>query len=188
MPDFVNTVDLIGDEALIDSIIERNITEFMDNRLTRLSSYAFDGCKKLTLVDCPEVTDAATASMRNCNALTSVNFPSLVTIGNYALMSCGLTTVDFPKLTSMGNYVFIWTGSKLKAVILRSPTMCSLGGVDSFTSTGISSGVGYIYVPRDLLDTYKAATNWSTYAAQFRALEDYTVDGTTTGELDTTKI
>ena len=34
----------------------------------------------------------------------------------------------------------------------------------------------------------QAATNWSTYAAQFRALEDYTVDGTTTGELDETKI
>lgn len=39
-----------------------------------------------------------------------------------------------------------------------------------------------------LVDTYKADTNWSTYAAQFRALEDYTVDGTITGELDESKI
>lgn len=39
-----------------------------------------------------------------------------------------------------------------------------------------------------LVDSYKAATNWSTYATQFRALEDYTVDGTITGELDSTKI
>jgi hypothetical protein len=31
-------------------------------------------------------------------------------------------------------------------------------------------------------------TNWTTFSAQFRALEDYTVDGTTTGELDESKI
>ena len=39
-----------------------------------------------------------------------------------------------------------------------------------------------------LVDSYKAATNWSTYADQIRALEDYTVDGTTTGALDETKV
>jgi hypothetical protein len=54
--------------------------------------------------------------------------------------------------------------------------------------TRIEKGTGYIYVPADLVDSYKAATNWSTFAAQFRALEDYTVDGTITGELDITKI
>ena len=46
----------------------------------------------------------------------------------------------------------------------------------------------YIYVPRDMVDTLKSATNWSTYSDQIRALEDYTVDGTTTGDLDETKI
>ena len=46
----------------------------------------------------------------------------------------------------------------------------------------------YIYVPRDMVDTLKSATNWSTYSDQIRALEDYTVDGTTTGYLDETKI
>lgn len=30
-----------------------------------------------------------------------------------------------------------------------------------------------IYVPRDLLDGYKAATNWSQIASQFAAIEDY---------------
>lgn len=47
---------------------------------------------------------------------------------------------------------------------------------------------GYIYVPRSKVDTLKSATNWSSFASQIRALEDYTVDGTTTGELDETKI
>ena len=46
----------------------------------------------------------------------------------------------------------------------------------------------YIYVPREMYSTIVSATNWSTYASQIRALEDYTVDGTTTGDLDETKI
>lgn len=32
---------------------------------------------------------------------------------------------------------------------------------------------GYIYVPRDLIETYKVSTNWVTYANQLRAIEDY---------------
>jgi hypothetical protein len=45
---------------------------------------------------------------------------------------------------------------------------------------------GYIYVPRAMIETLSSATNWS--ALQFRAIEDYTVDGTTTGELDLAKM
>jgi hypothetical protein len=46
----------------------------------------------------------------------------------------------------------------------------------------------FIYVPRSMCDTLKSATNWSTYASQIRALEDYTIDGTVDGELDESKI
>ena len=40
-------------------------------------------------------------------------------------------------------------------------------------STPLAKGTGYIYVPRALLNDYKTAENWSTYAAQIRAIEDY---------------
>ena len=63
-----------------------------------------------------------------------------------------------------------------------------LSNTSAFNSTPITFGTGYIYAPRALVDSYKAATNWSTYADQICALEDYTVDGTTTGALDETKI
>jgi hypothetical protein len=66
--------------------------------------------------------------------------------------------------------------------------MCPLWNKNSFDSSSIAKGTGYVYVPRSLVDSYKSATNWSTYANQFRALEDYTVDGTITGELDESKI
>ena len=102
-------------------------------------------------------------------------------IGKYALYYCkSLTTVDFPLVTSIDFNAF--SSTPLTALILRSETVCT-----AIASPGLTS-ICYIYVPRALVDTYKSATNWSRYAAQFRALEDYTVDGTTTGALDQTKI
>jgi hypothetical protein len=44
----------------------------------------------------------------------------------------------------------------------------------------------YIYVPSNLVSNY--SNQWKDTGAQFRALEDYTVDGTITGELDPAKI
>ena len=52
-------------------------------------------------------------------------------------------------------------------------TMAKLDNTNTFNSTPIASGTGYIYVPAALVDNYKAATNWSTYANQIRAIEDY---------------
>ena len=49
----------------------------------------------------------------------------------------------------------------------------TLKNISAFNSTPIKSGTGYIYVPMSLVDTYKSATNWSTFANQFRAIEDY---------------
>lgn len=62
-------------------------------------------------------------------------------------------------------------------------------GIYVLGGSGDSELHGYIYIPRALVgDIYKYAANWSVFAAQFRSLEDYTVDGTITGELDESKI
>ena len=123
MSEFINTVDLVGDEALSDSIIDRSITEISDNHITSIGGSAFRGCR-------------------------------------------GLTTL----------------------ILRNTEKVCTLLNTSALSSTKIASGTGYIYVPAALIDSYKAASNWSTFAAQFRALEDYTVDGTTTGALDEAKI
>lgn len=78
--------------------------------------------------------------------------------------------------------------SALTALIIRSSSVWTISNTNALSGTPIASGSGYIYVPATRVDTYKAATNWTTYASQFRALEDYTVDGTTSGALDPTKI
>ena len=126
---FVNTVDVIGDTALTNRIIDRSITEIADNLVTSIGENAFYGCSKLT----------------------TANFPVATIIGGAAFYGC----------------------SALTALILRSATMCKLNDTSAFSNTPIASGTGYIYVPRALVDSYKAAAKWSTYANQFRAIEDY---------------
>ena len=136
---FVNTIDVLGDEVVTDSIISRTITEFKDDRVNRVRSCAFAYCTALTLVDLPNIT----------------------TIGLQAFYGC----------------------TALRSLILRKTTLVTL---ESYNA--IATGQGYIYVPAALVDSYKTNGVWKTYASQFRALEDYTVDGTITGELDETKI
>ena len=175
-------------------------------KVTLIDSYAFNGCSKLTSVNFPNATSVGQLAFGSCKKLESVVFRSATSIASSSFQNCTILEIaDFPKATSIGASVFS-SCSSLKAVILRSETMCTLSNTNAFSgcyhilgtvnSTYNPNGDkdGYVYVPRALLsDTdetmdYRRATNWSTYSTQFRALEDYTVDGTITGALDPNKI
>lgn len=120
--------------------------------------------------------------------LTEFKDDQLNSIAENSFLNCAnLRIVDVPRVVSIEARAFHRCAT-LDTLILRNvDQVCKLKGA-GLTATLIASGTGYIYVPAALVEDYKAATNWSTYAAQFRALEDYTVDGTTTGELDLEKM
>ena len=154
-----------GGDDVLDALIDRSITEISSSSATSIGSYAFYSCSSLTTVDFPVATSIGTSAFQNCSSLTTANFPVATSIRTSAFQYC----------------------RSLKSLLLRNNKVCTLSNTNTFNSTPISSGTGYIYVPSELIEQYKVATNWSTYAAQFRALEDYTVDGTITGELDPAK-
>jgi hypothetical protein len=58
-------------------------------------------------------------------------------------------------------------------ILPKTGDICNLLNTNAFVNTPIAKSTGYIYVPRALVDSYKSATNWSTYANQIRAIEDY---------------
>jgi hypothetical protein len=160
---------------------------------TTIGNHAFNGCNNLTSVEFPATTTIGNWAFGICTNLTSVEFPAATTIGNYAFANCAnLQSVDFPAATTIGSDVF-WKSPKLSSLVLRSEDVASLAGkFGQATPSGmgdpVAEGACYIYVPRALIEDYKVAPNWSTYASKFRALEDYTVDGTITGALDESKI
>lgn len=215
MADFINTIDDLGDDAVVDGIIQGTITELKDDTLKTVGPYAFykctalesvtlenaelsvhdegwhsfHGCTELQSVDLPSATRLYHETFANCTKLSKVNVPLVTRIHLGTFVFCNaLESIDLPSLNELRDNAPFQNCPLLKAVILRSETVCIATVTNIFPNTPIASGTGYIYVPRALVDSYKAATNWSTYAAQFRALEDYTVDGTVTGDLDEPKI
>lgn len=226
MAEFINTVDVLGEEILTDSIISRRVTEYKDNSITKIGTLALCHCNELVTVDCPAVTVIEGKGLNICHKLKEINLPNLERIsGSYPFQECvSLTHVDLPKLATidiasygaflncgslrrvnlpsletLGPNTFVGNSGPapaisfldlprctlicagaiatptLETLILRSATVCRLDNVSALNNTKIKSGTGYIYVPAALVESYKTATNWSTYAAQFRAIEDYTI-------------
>lgn len=174
MSKFINTIDLLGDEAVTKALVEKTITEFNDDVITKVGMYAFCNCTALTSVTTPLAVSVESNAFENCTALTSLDFPLVTSIsGSYDFSGC----------------------RSLSALILRSSTLCTLSGTTSFSGTPFSSvGTGgTLLVPRSLTTEYPNATNWSVVISRnanirVLALEDYTVDGTITGEIDWDKL
>jgi hypothetical protein len=172
------------------SILNGSITEYCDDKIIRLRPYAFAYCQELTRISLPNTTTFRNAVFYNDIALIDVYVPSIETTQQQFVTGCAsLEYLDLYKASAFnGNFTFAQC-VKLKTILLRkTQSICTLGNVASFQGTPIESGTGYVYVPRDLIESYKTATNWVTFASQFRALEDYTVDGTIDGELDWDKV
>ena len=167
---------------------------------TSVGGSAFSKCENLISVNLPLVEDfygsSATSVFSYCKSLKHIKLPSVTRTNTELFAYCtSLKTVDLGVSCSSVYERLCEKCSSLTTFVLRNESkVAQLRSTNAFNNTPIANGIGYIYVPRALLsDTdstkdYRQATNWSTYAAQFRALEDYTVDGTIMGELDETKI
>jgi hypothetical protein len=159
-------------------------------KCTNISDSAFSGCYKL--VSCPfeEVVYLGRNAFYDCRLIENVKFKKLSqSVGDGAFSNCkALISADLGEARSLGARVFRSNPLFNTLILRKTDAICTLSHVNTFEGTAIQAGNGFIYVPRTLIDTYKSATNWSIYAAYFRALEDYTVDGTTTGDLDPSKI
>jgi hypothetical protein len=163
------------------------VTKFDLPNVTRFEEGGLMYNKALTKINAPKLTWIGESALRYCSALTSVPTANVTLLHMYCLAACtALKTVDVSVATYVRSYSL--NGSGITSLILRYNSVSILQSTNALTDTPIASGTGYIYVPSSIIDSYKATTNWSVYADQFRALEDYTVDGTTTGELDESKI
>ena len=160
-----------GDTALVDSILSGTITTYSSDNVVSLRQSA----------------------LYDCSNLVELNLPNLTTMGTGALGSIGVSEIDFPKLTSVSISGLANSRSLSRAkfaaleeiktmslsytalseLILMNNFVTTLSASNCFNGTPIANGTGYIYVPQALIEDYKVATNWVTFAEQFRAIEDY---------------
>lgn len=192
--DIPSIVQNFSSDKILTEFLNGTLTNYSNDRVTSVESYAFYGLTKLTSIDLPNVTSVSTQAFNGCTALKTINAPSLKTTSIQSFYNCGFVSINLPSLTTVGTqgirncrkltkadlksvttintYAFD-TCSVLETLIIRTDKVCNLANVNALTNTKIASGTGYIYVPNVLIENYKTATNWTTYADQIRAIEDY---------------
>ena len=122
------------------------------------------GFKNSVIPSDGSVTSIGWGAFWGYSALTNIIIPDSVTsIGGYAFYSCtGLTSVTIPdSVTSIGESAFIYCTGLTEIDFSACTNIPILGSSNAFSNTSSSL---VIKVPSALLDEWKAATNWATYA------------------------
>ena len=130
---------------------------------------------KIRCIKVPKLKSIWSYAFRNNNILEEVDVSGCTSAG----LACfagdtAIQKIDFPALQSLAYSQHWMNCSSLETLILRyEGGVVGLPNVNCLTGTPIEAGTGYVYVPSALVDSYKAATNWATYAGQIRSIEDY---------------
>ena len=145
-----------------------------------IGNNAFYNCLSLTSANFPVCSFIGHNGFNKCISLTSVSFPVCSYIGNYAFSNCSrLTSADFGNNSTIFTcsiYASVFTSCiTLTNLTLRYSFVATLSNINAFTSTPMSlstltGSFGSIYVPSSLVASYKAATNWATYADRITAI------------------
>lgn len=150
IPNLPDTVLNIGEKAFSDCKA-LNLKK-LPTELTSIGAEAFYNCTKLEITEIPiGVTSINAETFRDCSSLQEITCQGIITnIGSYAFNSC----------------------TNLKKIVLPNVTSVPTLGSYAFNSTLIRNGIGYIYVPDTLVDSFKTATNWSTDADQIKPISE----------------
>ena len=137
---------------------------------TRICQYAYS----LVTVNLPSVTSIGTLAFYGCTGLETINFPLAASVTSQSFYNCTkLKHADFGKASSIAAQAFNGCSALKELILRKSDSICTLSNVNGISNTAIGKGTGYVYVPSALIESYKANTNWSGFADQLRAIEDY---------------
>ena len=93
---------------------------------------------------------------------------TVTSIGDYAFMGCQeLTSISFPVATSIGEMAFQGCSALTTLYIgTELDTVCTLSNTNAFTGC---DNLTNIYVPEALVNSYKTASNWSSFTDKIKA-------------------
>ena len=141
-----NGVTVISNSAFSNCYSLANI--IIPNGVTSIDSNAFYSCYSLANITIPNgVTSIGSDAFDDCYSLASITIPDSVTfIGSYAFFNCyGMRYYDFSACTSI-------PALSSTTVFNNIPSDCQM------------------LIPSSLYNSWKSATNWTTYASQMVAV------------------
>ena len=153
--DIVNEIAILAVPPTIEtlSFIDEIKSEYPNAKITiNRTSYVFCYNKNIIEIDIKEYCMRSTL--------------------NGAFYKCeNLQKVTMGFVTYLLSYAF--SNTSLDTLIIDSVEFVQLNSISVFENTPIANGAGFIYVPDESVETYKAAANWSTYANQIKPLSEY---------------
>lgn len=107
--------------------------------------------------------------LENCTSITKIILPKLITFKLQGISRCNaLKTIDLPSVTTITNYSsYCFNYMHNVRLLLR------YNGVVTLSTTQLPNAITEIYVPNDQVDNYKADSKWSTYADKIKSLDDF---------------
>ena len=179
----------------LELLIQDKLEVFSSNITTLPGIYEFCGKKNLKKVSMPLASGYVTQYAFQNSGITEVEMPKTTSVGGSAFYGClSLPRVTFPLCVEVQTNGFNWCGNlekadlgssditevknlgasafqntpALKALILRYSVVIPLLNSNIFgTDSGITTGIGHVYVPSALIPEYQAATNWATLYANY---------------------
>lgn len=145
-----------------------------------IGALSFSSCANLTTLYAPNCTSIGAGALGVCPSLKRVTlgaakmnvdvFRSGPGSGYYGIGTTTCEILDIVGETATGIYLG-YLPEGLQTLIIRNTS----GVVPQIDSSNYTSKFTQlqIFVPYDLLDAYRQATNWVVYADRFRALESY---------------
>jgi hypothetical protein len=167
---FSDTVSRIDSVAFYKCINLKTIE--IPNSVTSIDIDAFSSCTSLTTVKLSEnLTSIPDGLFYNCHALSSINIPEGVTsIGIYAFYGCSsLESIFLPEsIVNIGEYAFFYCNNVKKVTILAKtpPAIVS----NTFSCWDAAA----LYVPDDVLGTYKSTIPWKYFKTISTGIADIT--------------
>lgn len=181
-----NTRDTLGDQVTLDGLVSHTLETFEDNEVTSLRSYAFHSNKGLKRVKLPNLTaipeyafynagltKIEVADMSSVTKICSNSFYGNTDLSEVEFSANNITLIGacFNQCKNLQKAIFSGTGQqkfdtqtftmclKLHHLVLNGTTKATRKD-NILEYTPINRGEGAVYVPTDMVTTYRADANW----------------------------
>ena len=146
------------------------LTDVMLEKAEYLDTRAFYGCSELTNIVAENVSNFGNEVFSGCKKLRKYKNKKSTSIQSETFRGCdSIEIVDFYKLSFISGSAFSGCYTIRSLVIRNTSTISSIASNSKIeNNTNIT-----VYVPDELVDSYKVATNWSVIADRIRPLSEY---------------
>lgn len=167
----------IGQGAFLNTFMKRiDLPECI-----KIDSYVFQNCFNVKEINLPKVKKLGDSVFQDTgmnSSLSNISLPSMTYLNSYYFYGSVFQNALFSNenITQMGGssqyYAPFRDSQRIKRIIIpKCTTVPKLGSVDGLVGDNATLKAQVtIYVPRAMVEQYKAATNWSAY--NIAAIED----------------